>query len=96
MQSRGAKRRGTLETVMSKWYLYIARCKDGTFYTGITTNLESRLKRHNLGKASRYTRTRRPLKIVYAKKFENRISAAKEEFEIKKLSHSNKEELIKA
>jgi len=56
-------------TNMGKWYLYIARCKDGSFYTGITTNPENRLKRHNLGKASKYTRARKPLELVYTREF---------------------------
>ncbi len=79
---------------MGKWYLYIARCKDGSFYTGITTNPENRLKRHNLGKASKYTRARKPLELVYTREFQNRVLAAKEEVEIKKLSRENKKRLI--
>jgi len=79
------------------YYVYILRCSDKTLYTGITTNLTRRALEHNSsGLGARYTRTRRPVKLVYSKKFKNRSEAAKEESRIKKLSRAEKLELVKA
>jgi putative endonuclease len=81
---------------MSKeWILYILRCKDGSLYTGITTDLKKRLKRHNEGKASRYTRVKNPVKLVYKEENHTESQARKREIEIKKLSRQNKLKLIK-
>jgi len=79
------------------YFLYILRCSDKTLYTGITTNLERRTLEHNFSKfGARYTRTRRPVKIVYSKKFKNRSTALREESRIKKLSRAEKLALVKA
>ncbi|MDP3804858.1 MAG: GIY-YIG nuclease family protein [Candidatus Omnitrophota bacterium] len=80
---------------MTNWTLYILRCKDGSLYTGITTDIDKRLKRHNEGRASKYTRAKKPVKLVYAEIFDNESSARKREAEIKKLSHENKLKLIR-
>jgi putative endonuclease len=77
------------------WQVYILKCKDGTFYTGITTDLKRRMAEHNssvLG--AKYTSGRRPVKLVYAKKFKNRSKAAKNEAWIKNLTRENKLKLI--
>lgn len=77
------------------WWIYIIQCKDKTFYTGITTDLKRRVNEHNnspLG--AKYTRGRRPIKLVYSKKFKNKSLAAKEENKIKKLSRKEKIKLI--
>ncbi|MDD5721112.1 MAG: GIY-YIG nuclease family protein [Candidatus Pacebacteria bacterium] len=77
------------------YYLYILECADKTLYTGITTNLERRTVEHNNTKlGARYTVSRRPVKIVYSKKFKNRSTASKEEARIKKLRKNKKLELI--
>lgn len=71
--------------------LYILRCADETLYTGITTDVERRISEHNhsaLG--ARYTRGRRPVRLVYERSFENRAVASREEARIKKLSRSEK------
>lgn len=81
---------------MDKYYLYILKCSDQTLYTGITKDLNRRLQEHNrtdLG--AKYTRGRRPVKVVYSKKFVSRSLAAQEEFRIKKLSRCQKLEIIK-
>ncbi len=78
-------------------YVYIAKCSDGTFYTGYAINVIEREKEHNgLGKISgaKYTRTRRPVKIIHTEKFPTRSNAMKRELEIKKLSRSKKQSLI--
>ena len=53
------------ETTMKNWYVYLLECADKTLYCGITTNMEKRLANHNLGKGAKYTKSRRPVKIVF-------------------------------
>jgi putative endonuclease len=79
------------------YFLYILECSDHTFYTGITTDLGRRIDEHNnspLG--ARYTRGRRPVKMIYLKKYGSRGVAQKEEARIKKLSKKEKMELIRS
>ena len=80
---------------MTNWTVYIVECNEGSLYTGITTDLKKRLKRHNEGRASQYTRVRRPVKLVYSEACNSESSARKGEIDIKKLSHINKLRLIK-
>jgi putative endonuclease len=78
------------------YYLYIVRCADKTLYTGITTDLDRRIGEHNSGKlGAKYTRARRPVKLVYSRKFKNRVLAQAAEYRIKKLSRTEKLEMIK-
>ena len=77
------------------FYTYIARCSDNSLYTGYCKNISFREKRHNLGEGAKYTRQRRPVKIVYFEKFKTRIEAMKRERQIKKWSKKEKENLIK-
>jgi len=78
------------------YYLYILKCADKTLYTGITVDLDRRIEEHNDSKlGAKYTRARRPVKLVYSKKFRNRSSASKEESRIKNLSREEKLGLIK-
>lgn len=86
--------RGIKICKMSNWTLYIVECKDGSLYTGITTNLEKRIRRHNEGRTTKYTRGRKPVKLVYSKFFDSESSARKKEIEIKKLSRKDKLKLI--
>ena len=77
------------------YYLYILKCKDNTLYTGITNNLKRRIVEHNSSKlGARYTKSRRPVKLVYSVKFKNRSEALKEEYRIKKLSRVEKLKII--
>lgn len=76
------------------WWVYILECVDGTYYTGITTNLEKRLKKHNLGKASKYTRCRLPVRYVWYSTEPDKSRALKRELEIKRMSRSAKIEMI--
>lgn len=79
------------------YHVYILRCADGTLYTGITTELERRLKEHNSSKAgAKYTRCRRPSVCVYARRFRTRGAAAAEEYRIKQLERAAKLELIRS
>ncbi len=77
-----------------RWYLYILQCSDGTFYTGITNDLSRRLELHNSGKASRYTRSRRPVALLYNEGCRNRSSALKKEYAMKSLTRVQKEDYI--
>jgi len=73
------------------YFVYILECADKTFYTGITTNLDRRIKEHNSSKlGAKYTKVRRPVKLVYSKEFINRSEASIEESKIKKLSRDEK------
>ena len=79
---------------MSKWTLYIVKCKDSSLYTGITTDLERRLGQHNEGKGAWYTSFKRPVKLVYKKKCKDRSQALKREIVIKKLPRKEKLKLV--
>lgn len=72
-------------------YTYLLQCADGSFYTGWTTDLTVRLKAHNSGKGSKYTRSRLPVKLVYWEEHNNRSEAQKREAAIRKLSRKEKE-----
>lgn len=76
------------------WFLYILRCADQTLYTGITKDLERRVRMHNDGTGCRYTRFRRPVEMIYHEKCANRSRALIRELEIKTLPKNKKEELI--
>jgi putative endonuclease len=77
------------------WYVYILECKDKTFYTGITTNLERRIKEHNTSLlGAKYTKSRRPVKLVYSKRKRNKSYAQKEEARIKKLRRDEKKNFL--
>jgi len=79
------------------YYLYILECADKTLYTGITVDLERRVNEHNNSKlGAKYTAARRPVKLVYSKKFRNRSTASKAESKMKKLTREEKLELVKA
>lgn len=71
------------------------KCKDGSLYTGWTTDLDKRVACHNAGKGAKYTRARRPVELVYFEQFQTREEAMRRECEIKKLTRKQKEELIK-
>jgi len=78
------------------WYVYIIECRDDKLYTGITTNVEQRIKEHNSGKGCRFTKFRGPVKLLYKKKFSDRKEAGRKEREIKGLSRAKKLKLVKA
>ena len=76
------------------WYLYILLCKDGSFYTGITNNLEKRLSEHKKGQGGRYTRSHKVVKLIYQEKQVSYSSALKKEAEIKKWSRGRKIKIL--
>jgi putative endonuclease len=78
-----------------QYFVYILRCSDDTLYTGITTELQRRVDEHNHSdKGAKYTKIRRPVTLVYSEVYEDRSSASKREYAIKKLSRNQKIELI--
>ena len=76
------------------WKVYIVKCSDKTFYTGITNNIKLRLETHNLGKGAKYTKSRLPVILVYLEPVDDKSSALRREIEIKKLNKSQKINLI--
>ena len=75
-------------------FIYIVECKDKSLYTGWTNDVEARVKAHNEGKGAKYTKTRRPVKLVYTEEFATKQEATKREFAIKKLTREKKLKLI--
>ncbi len=77
------------------YHLYILRCSDGTYYTGITSEIERRIDEHNTSpKGAKYTRTRRPVTLVYHEICGDKSSALKREMAIKRLNRTQKTALI--
>jgi putative endonuclease len=77
------------------WFLYILKCRDGTLYTGITNDIQRRLRMHNDGTASRYTRSRLPVKLVYREPCRNRSDALRKEWALKRFPKREKEHYIR-
>lgn len=75
------------------WYVYLLGCSDHTLYCGITTDIDKRVKTHNNGHGSKYTRCRLPVRLVYLEKAGNRSSALKREAKIKRMTRIQKLEL---
>ncbi len=77
------------------WYTYMVRCSDRTLYTGIAKDPKKRLQEHNTGKnGARYTRSRRPVRLVYQEKFTSRSAAASREYQLKQMSRAAKQRLM--
>ena len=76
------------------WYVYIARCRDGSLYTGITTNLQARLERHNNGRGSKYVRMRGQAVLLYRETWPTRSEAQRREREIKSWTRQKKLVLV--
>jgi putative endonuclease len=79
------------------WYVYIVRCRDDSLYTGVARDLQQRLSQHNQGKrGARYTRSRRPVELVYQETAPDRSTAQRREYQIKQLSAQQKRTLIQS
>ena len=78
----------------NSWKLYILRCCDGSLYTGITTDIGKRVAAHNCGKGAKYTRSHKPVELVYSEECEDHSAALKRELEIKSMSRECKLKLI--
>lgn len=82
-------------TVDKPYFVYIVRCSDGSLYTGISCDVERRVADHNSGKyGAKYTRSRRPVQLIFKKKAKSRSSAQQAEWRIKQLSRQAKQKLI--
>ena len=80
---------------MSTWFVYIVRCKNNSLYTGITNDVDARLKAHNAGTSAKYTRAFGPVTLVYKQKMRSATLARKREAAIKGLSKKEKERIVK-
>lgn len=77
------------------WFLYVLECADGSYYTGITTSVHRRLHEHNFTKkGAKYTRSRRPSRVIFCHEFASRSHAAKAEYRFRKLARADKEKII--
>ena len=79
---------------MNSWKVYIVRCCDGSLYTGVTTDIEKRLAAHNSGRGAKYTRSRRPVELVYHEECEDHSGALRRELEIKAMTREQKLNII--
>ncbi len=77
-----------------RWLVYVLRCSDGSLYTGITNDLPKRLKAHAAGKASKYTRSRLPVRLAYSELQRSKSAALKREAAIKRLRRAEKDRLL--
>lgn len=78
------------------WFVYIVRCRDGSLYTGATNDLDKRVRAHSEGKGARYTRSRRPVVLVFSRRARDKPSALRQEYRIKQLTRVEKLALIAA
>ncbi len=79
---------------LKPWYFYLARCADDSLYAGICVDLEARFEKHNTGKGAKYTRSRRPVELVYHEQLESHSAALKREVEVKKWRREQKQQLV--
>ena len=91
-----ASRDGGAASAEQPWFVYIMECSDGSFYTGVTNDIERRQKQHNEGTASRYTRSRRPVILRYQELCGSRSQALIRECSLRLLSRNEKEALVNA
>ena len=90
----GKKKKSKRAKSGEKWSLYVLRCGDGSFYTGITNGIDRRFKMHAEGKGAKYTRSRRPLELLYEESCGSRTQALVRECAVKALPRKRKEKLI--
>ena len=91
-----AKEKALRRRKREPWFLYILECGDGSLYTGVTKDLERRLKTHNAGRASHFTRSRLPVKLLYQESCAGRTQALIREYAVKKLPRHKKEALVES
>jgi putative endonuclease len=85
-----------IELEMPRWFVYVLRCRDGSLYTGISTDVDKRVAAHNAGRGARYTRPRRPVVVVHLERKRSRSTALKREAAIKSLSRAEKMSMLNA
>ncbi len=79
---------------MNSHFFYVLECNDGSYYAGYTVNLERRVKVHNEGKGARYTRSHRPVHLLYYEEFATKTEAMQAEYRFKQLNRKEKEEYV--
>ncbi len=79
----------------SEHFFYVLECSDGSYYGGYTVDLERRVTQHNSGKGAKYTRMKRPVKVIYAAEYEDKSAALRAEYAFKQLTRSRKEQFLK-
>ena len=79
----------------SSWYVYIVRCSDESLYTGVAKDVPARIMRHNTGRGAKYTRSRQPVKLVYAEPARNRAAALQREHAIRRMGRDGKMAMIR-
>ena len=77
-----------------EWHVYIVKCSDGSLYTGVALDVDDRVNRHNAGKGAKYTRSRKPVELVYTESVDSKGDALRREYEIKQLAVKEKHRLI--
>ena len=83
------------KNIIKKYYFYLARCSDDSLYAGYSVNIDNRENKHNKGNGAKYTRQRRPIKIIYSEEFNSISEAMKREAQVKRWKKDKKEKLIK-
>jgi predicted GIY-YIG superfamily endonuclease len=78
-----------------RFFVYIVRCRDGSYYTGLTVDLDRRVAKHNRGQGAKYTASHRPVKLVYRERCGDLSAAMRRERQIKSLTHAGKAGLIR-
>jgi putative endonuclease len=78
------------------WFIYILLCKDGSYYTGSTNDVEKRFKDHLEGRGARYTKSHKPIEVIYREEFKSKSVALKREAELKKWSKAKKVKLVQS
>lgn len=94
MRNLGHKRKRNSEQSRKRWCVYILKCSNNTLYTGITNNIERRIKEHNSKRGGHYTRTFGPVELVWEENYLNRSSALKREHQIKRWTRRKKKALV--
>jgi len=84
------RKKSLAEKESNMFYVYVLKCRDDSLYTGYTNDIKKRLKMHNDGKASKYTRSRRPVKLIAQWPFKNKSEAMKHEIKFKALPRKEK------
>lgn len=87
--------RSALSLSKGKWFVYILLCSDGSFYTGISDNPHQRFLDHKNGKGGRYTRSHKPIKLLYTEQYESKSAALKRESQIKGWSRQKKIDILR-
>jgi putative endonuclease len=96
VQARSTHEASASDPPMTTWYVYLLECRDGSLYTGITTDVDRRYAQHAAGKGARYTRSRPPVRLVARFEYADRAAASRAEYAIKQLSPERKRALCLA